>query len=372
MAAADLQQARKWLDGALKDFDKALKIRPQDSTCLLCRAEILLDAGDYQAAIDDCDKALAIDPHLAEARVARARGLLEKGDIDKAVADCSAVIEADGNRLDAYVVRAQARVQRWHEMRSLSAVAECSKAVDDCAKLSLAGQVKGDAETLRRGKKWLAVVHELCGILYEALRVPAKALDEYSAAILMDHELTDALVHRALNRGGQKDFAGALADCNQAIEIDRTRPEGYYGRGLVYNLQGQFAEAANELDEAAARKYAKAYGGLAVVYFNMANAELQKLPTMKDRAELAAAAERINGYRQQCIDNATKELEANPRACSPASSAASPTRTAADSTRPSMISARSSTMTPSPPKPTFIGELFASWQATRERVPRMR
>ena len=68
MAAADLQQSRKWLDAALKDFDKALKIRPHDATCLLCRAEILLDAGDYQAAIDDCDKALALDPHLAEAR----------------------------------------------------------------------------------------------------------------------------------------------------------------------------------------------------------------------------------------------------------------------------------------------------------------
>ena len=141
-------------------------------------------------------------------------------------------------------------------------------------------------------------------------------MDEYSAAISMDHDLTDALVHRALNRGAQKDFAGALADCNQAIEVDRTRPEGYYGRGLVYNLQGQFAEAVTELDEAAVRKYAKAYGGLAAVYFNMANAELRKTRTIKDQAELAAAAERINGYRQKCIDSATKELEANPRALS--------------------------------------------------------
>jgi tetratricopeptide (TPR) repeat protein len=312
MAAADNQQARKWLDLALKDFDKALKIQPRDAASLLCRAELLLDAGDYQPAIDDCDKALAIDQHLREARVARARALIGKGDIDKATADCTAAIEADGNRLDAYVVRGQACVEAWHEMRTLAAVAECSKVVDDCAKaLSLSGQLKGDPDALRRGKQWLAMVHELCGRLYESLHAPAKALDQYSAALSMAPDLTDALVRRALNRGSSKDFAGALADCNQAIEVDRSRPEGYYGRGLIYSLQGQFAEAANDLDEAAARNYAKAYGGLASVYFNMANAELRKARNTKDQAELAAIGERINGYRQKCIDSATKELEAS-------------------------------------------------------------
>lgn len=320
MAAGELDPqagaaTRKWLDDALKDFDKALKIRPRDATCLLCRAEILLDTGDYQAAIDDCDKALAIDQHAVEARVARARALIQKGDFDKAVADCTAAIEVDGKRLDAYAVRAQARVVPWYEMRSLPAVAECSKAMDDCAKaLSLSGQIKADNDALRRGKRWLALVHELCGMLYEGLRAPEKAVGEYSAAISTDPDLTDALVRRALVRGSRKDFPGALADCNQAIDADRTRPEGYYGRGQIYNLQGRFAEAANDLEEAAARNYAKAYGGLASAYIGMANEELRKALSTTDPAERTAAVKRISGYRQKCIDNATKELEANRRA----------------------------------------------------------
>ena len=95
--------------------------------------------------------------------------------------------------------------------------------------------------------------------------------------------------------------------------MDRTRPEGYYGRGMIFNLQGQFTEAKHELNEAAASNYAKAYGGLATVYFNMANAELRKLRGQKDQTELAAAGERINGYRQKSIDSATKELESNRR-----------------------------------------------------------
>ena len=79
MAAADRQQSRKLFDDALKDFDKALKNRPSDTTCLQCRAEILLDTGDYQAAIDDCDKALAIDHQSAEARVAPGSGIDREG-----------------------------------------------------------------------------------------------------------------------------------------------------------------------------------------------------------------------------------------------------------------------------------------------------
>ena len=58
-------------------------------------------------------------------------------------------------------------------MRSVPAVAECSKAVDDCAKaISLSGG-QGQRGDARRGKKWLAVVHELCGNLYER-RVPGQ------------------------------------------------------------------------------------------------------------------------------------------------------------------------------------------------------
>ena len=96
-AAIDREQARKWLDGTLKDFEIALKAQPRDAASLVRRAEIYLDTGDYLPAIDDCDKALEIDPRLPAARVARARGLIEKGDFDKAIADCTAAIETDSD-----------------------------------------------------------------------------------------------------------------------------------------------------------------------------------------------------------------------------------------------------------------------------------
>ena len=204
-AAIDREQARKWLDGALKDFEIALKAQPRDAASLVRRAEIYLDTGDYLPAIDDCDKALEIDPRLPAARVAQARGLIEKGDFDKAIADCTAAIETDGARLDAYAVRAKARLERSSETHSVAAIAECDKAVNDCAKaLSLSGKVKGDAEALRRAKRWLAVVHDLCGTLYESAGAGTKAFDEYSAAISMDPGLAEALIHRAMSRAAPR------------------------------------------------------------------------------------------------------------------------------------------------------------------------
>ena len=87
----------------------------------------------------------------------------------------------------------------------MAAIAECDKAVDDCAKaLSLSGKVKGDAEALRRAKRWLAVVHDLCGTLYESAGAGTKAFDEYSAAISMDPGLAEALIHRAMSRAARR------------------------------------------------------------------------------------------------------------------------------------------------------------------------
>jgi len=314
----DGEQSRKRLDSAVKDFDKVLKLNGRDTASFVRRAEIILALGDYQAAIDDCSKALEIDPKFAAARIARARGLLAKEVFDKAVEDCDAAIAINANRPDAYVVRAKARVEKSAEMQSLADVAACDKAADDCrTAAALAAKVKGDADELRRARKSIAVVHELRGDLYDGAHAGKKAFDEYTAAIALDPALADALVRRALNRAKGEDYPGALADCNAAIDIDQSRPEGYYGRGQVYRSQKKYAEAITDFGEALTRNYSKAYRGLAMTYAALAAAEHAKVadpqrqPNGRNTREFSAAAEAEYQMRQKCIDNATKALEAN-------------------------------------------------------------
>jgi tetratricopeptide (TPR) repeat protein len=320
MAEADVdsEESHKRLDAALKDFDKAVKLNDHDSASLVRRAEINLALGDYQSAIDDCTNALLVDPKLAAARTARARGYVAKEEFDKAVEDCDAAIAADANRPEAYVVRAKARVEKSSEMHTLANVAACVKAADDChAAATLASKVKGDADERRRLRRSMAVVHELRGAIYDGVKAEKKAYDEYTAAISMDPAMTDALVRRALNRAKGKDYAGALADCNAAISIDKSRPEGYYGRGLVYRAQQRYDEAINDFNEALTRNYSKAYRGLTMAYSALAAEEhakiaaMQRKPDGKQRPEYAAAVEKEYQMRQKCIDNATKALDAN-------------------------------------------------------------
>ena len=317
-ADSDGEQSRKRLDSAVKDFDRALKLNDRNAAILVRRAEIVLALGDYQAAIDDCTKTLEIDPKFVAARIVRARGLIAKEDFDKAVEDCDAAVAADANRPEAHVVRAKARVEKSAEMKTLADVAACDKAADDCRTAAvLAAKVKGDADELRRVRKSIAVVHELRGALYDGARADKKAFDEYTAAIALDPALADALVRRALNRAKGEDYAGALADCNAAIDIDNSRPEGYYGRGQVYRAQQKYAEAIKDFDEALTRRYSKAYRGLTMVYSSLAAREhidvanLEKAPNGRQLREYAAAAEREYQMRQKCIENATKALEAN-------------------------------------------------------------
>ena len=304
----------KLLENALNDFDRALKLDAGNAGCRMRRAEILLDTGDYQAAVDDCDKLLAVDPDLAAARILRARGFVDTGEIDKAVLDCDAVIRSDGKRSDAYLARARARVEKSSEMRTLADVAECDTAADDCRKaLALATTVQGDAEALRRAKRVCAEVHKLCGVLYDSLQANKKALDEFATAISLDPNMADALVRRSITRAKTEDFVGAMRDCNAAIEIDNSRAEGFSGRGMVFAFQGQFPEALKDLNEAVTRnkRFTKAYFGMAVVYDTMARLEQDKALRAKNPAERTAAVEANVTYLNDCIRNANAALNYN-------------------------------------------------------------
>ena len=66
--------------------------------------------------------------------------------------------------------------------------------------------------------------------------------------------MADALIRRGINSSADKDYTRGLADCNQAIDVDPSRPEGYYGRGLIYCAKGEFDNAVNEFDEAVTRQ----------------------------------------------------------------------------------------------------------------------
>ena len=69
-APAFLDRGRKRLDagdldGALRDFDEAVRLKPDDPFALGCRATARHHLDDLAGAVEDFDRAIAADPDMA-------------------------------------------------------------------------------------------------------------------------------------------------------------------------------------------------------------------------------------------------------------------------------------------------------------------
>ena len=62
-ASVKPDEAAKFLEKALKDFDRAVKLDPRQAESRMQRAAVHLDLGDYESAVADCDEALKADPN---------------------------------------------------------------------------------------------------------------------------------------------------------------------------------------------------------------------------------------------------------------------------------------------------------------------
>ncbi|MET0546028.1 MAG: tetratricopeptide repeat protein [Caulobacterales bacterium] len=100
--------ARRTAD-ARKSFDAAINLRPQDADMRLDRAEALMLAQDWKAAVGDTDVALALRPNDTEALRLRGEAKLALRDFDGAAADANAALKADPAYVPALVLRGKVR-----------------------------------------------------------------------------------------------------------------------------------------------------------------------------------------------------------------------------------------------------------------------
>jgi tetratricopeptide (TPR) repeat protein len=101
------------LKGAMADFDKALKINPNDSNAYINRAYAKRLKKDPAGAIADYTRAIELDPKSADAYYNRGNvKAMDKKDFDGAIADYNHAIEADPNYSHAYYNRAVAKREK--------------------------------------------------------------------------------------------------------------------------------------------------------------------------------------------------------------------------------------------------------------------
>jgi hypothetical protein len=97
------------LDGAIADYDQAIKLNPREALAYYNRGTARWDKGDREGAVADYDMALQINPDHANCHYKRGIAMRTRGEFDEAIANLNRAIELNPQDASAHVQRAFAR-----------------------------------------------------------------------------------------------------------------------------------------------------------------------------------------------------------------------------------------------------------------------
>lgn len=171
------------LDGAMRNYDAAIRLNDHYAPAYNGRGTIYSKKGDFDNAVRNCTRAIELDPNYAKAYNNRGIAFTEQGRAGLAIADFSRAIELDRQYAKAYCNRARA-----YDMKGLD-----TQAQGDCTR-----------------------------------------------AIELDPNYVKAYANRGQARRRLGHYDQAIADFDTAIRLDRNFAPAYGGRGLVYAEMGKF------------------------------------------------------------------------------------------------------------------------------------
>ena len=161
------------IDLAIKDFTKAIELKPDYAFAYNNRGAVYRDKGEHDQAIEDCSKAIQLKPDYAEPYSNRGAAYRNKGNYDRAIKDYDTAIQLKPDFVQAYYNRGLA----YHEKREFDlAITDYSKAIRLNRKLFHPYYNRGNAYLQKRDFD--------------------RAIEDYSAAIELNPELGPAYCNR--------------------------------------------------------------------------------------------------------------------------------------------------------------------------------
>jgi tetratricopeptide (TPR) repeat protein len=292
--------------GAIADYNQAIKLNPNYALAYYNRGIARSELGDNQGAIADYNQAIKLDPNYTDAYYNRGIVRNELGDKQGAIANYNQAIKLNPNYTNAYINRGLARSELGDNQ---GAIADYNQAIKLNPNYALAyynrgivrselgdnqGAIADYNQAIKLDPNYTDAYYNR-GIVRNELGDKQGAIANYNQAIKLNPNYTDAYINRGLARSELGDNQGAIADYNQAIKLNPNYALAYYNRGIVHselgNNQGAIADynQAIKLDP----NYANAYYNRGIVRSALGD---------KQRA-IADFQKAVNIYQQQGKEN---------------------------------------------------------------------
>ncbi|WP_392533669.1 tetratricopeptide repeat protein [Nostoc sp. C117] len=244
--------------GALADYNQAIKLDPDSANNYLIRGNIRRLAKDKQGAFADYNQAIKLEPDSTDGYIGRGNTRIQLGDFQNALADCNQAIKIEPDNAGGYDCRSRVRYTLLLDYQgALSDINEAIKLerenysyyfdrtiihyeLEDyqgaLADLDQAIKLLSNSEALESGSfqnQILAIQYGMKARVRYDLKDYQGGLADINQAIKFDPNNASGYQIRSNFRKELKDYQGALADINQAIKLEPDDANYYYRRGRI-------------------------------------------------------------------------------------------------------------------------------------------
>ena len=231
---AKLKESQKNYQGALLDFNKALKLSNSDSNLLLDRAKLKLKLKDIVGAINDINKSIEINDLNINSYLLRAAINADKGKEEEAYDDIEKIIKLSNEQKGYDFTTSDINYQLGQIFKDLKDYESAEKEYSKVIKIRKASLLDNTPGNLDKNKRTDYQLKEKGEVINNEL-LHKKKLAYWGRAI----------ARRKLNK-----LSDAILDYKKVLEIDPKNISALENLGDLFQQQGNYNEALEYFNKA--------------------------------------------------------------------------------------------------------------------------